>query len=92
LPQSVGNYAVGVGKHEQAEETLEITLPEQAEAAYGLTSETSLTKNMVKSPQNSWDSSRRPGTLVERSARRQLSALQPRGWRYMFHISNMRFV
>lgn len=69
-------YAVGVGRHEQAELTRETTFTPQALEAYSGTSPRSTDQPSRKSPQNSCDSSNRPLMLVARMARRQLSALQ----------------
>lgn len=67
---------MAVGIQEQAELTREMTLAPQALLAYVGTAATSADQPSVKSAQNSWLSSRRPGMLLARMARRQLSALQ----------------
>jgi hypothetical protein len=68
--------AVGVGRQAQALLARAMLSPEQSWRAYEGSADRAEILSFRRPEQNCCDSSRRPGMLVARSERRQLSALQ----------------
>jgi hypothetical protein len=73
---AVGAGSVEVAIQEQALETREATSPSHPATAYVGIGAVAVMVCVVKFAQKDCAASRRPGTLVARKARRQLSALQ----------------